>query len=52
MVVLDLSGLSLAVLVHGMQQVETCGRSPSFGYKGKPCEPQLVLAIGVRLVSL
>jgi hypothetical protein len=33
--------------VWGMQQVEACGHSPSFGYKGKICEPQSVLATGV-----
>jgi hypothetical protein len=35
---LDLLGLSLVVLVCGMQQVEACGHSPRFGYKGKTCE--------------
>jgi hypothetical protein len=52
MVGLVLLGLSLVVLVRGMQQVEACGHSPGFVYKGKTCEPQSVLAIGVRPVRL
>jgi hypothetical protein len=38
--------------VRGMQQVEPCGNSPSFGNRGKTCEFWLVLATVVRLVSL
>jgi hypothetical protein len=32
--------------------VEAFGHSPGFGYKGETCEPWLVLATGVRPVSL
>jgi hypothetical protein len=49
---LILLGLSQVVLIRGMQQVEACGHSPGFGYKGKTCDPQSVLAIGVRPMSL
>jgi hypothetical protein len=49
---LILLDLSQVVLVHGMQHMEACGHSPGFGYKGKTCESQSVLAIGVRPVSL
>jgi hypothetical protein len=35
-----------------MQQVEACGHSLGFGYKGETCEPQSVLATGVRTMSL
>jgi hypothetical protein len=49
---LVLLGLSLVVLVRGMQQVEACGHSPGFGYKGKTCEPRSILVTGVRPVSL
>jgi hypothetical protein len=34
-----------------MQQMEACGHSPCFGYRGQTCELRLVLAIGVRPVS-
>jgi hypothetical protein len=40
------------VFVRGMQQVESCGHSPSFGYKDKTFEPRSVLATGVRPVRL
>jgi hypothetical protein len=39
-------------VVCGMQQVEACGHSPSFGNRGKTYKFWLVLAIGVRPVSL
>jgi hypothetical protein len=39
-------------LVWGMQQVEACRHSLGFGYKGETCEPQSVLATGVRTMSL
>jgi hypothetical protein len=44
--------LSQVVLVRGMQQVEGCGHSPGFGYKGETCEPRSILATGVRPVRL
>jgi hypothetical protein len=44
--------LSRVGLVWGMQQVEACGHSPNFGYKGKTCGPRSVLATGVRPVIL
>jgi hypothetical protein len=30
-----------------MQEVEACGHSPGFGYKGETSEPQSVLAQGL-----
>jgi hypothetical protein len=50
MVGLDLSGLILLVLAHGMQQ----GRSlcACFSYRWDACECWSVLAIGVTPVSL
>jgi hypothetical protein len=30
-----------------MQEVEACGHSPGFGYKGETCEPRSVLAQGL-----
>jgi hypothetical protein len=47
---LDLSGLSLVGLVHGMQQVQSL--HAWFGYWWDACERWSVLAIGVTLVSL
>jgi hypothetical protein len=49
---LILLGLSELVLVRGMQQVEACGHSPAFGYKGKNFEPRSLLDTGVRPLSL
>jgi hypothetical protein len=43
--------LGLVGSVCGMQQVEACGHSPSFGYRGETCELWLVLATGVRPVT-
>jgi hypothetical protein len=36
----------------GMLQVEACGHSHGFDYKGETCELWSVLATGVRPVSL
>jgi hypothetical protein len=50
--VVDPVGLNQVFFVCGMQLVEACGHSLGFGYKGKTCEPESVLATGVRPVSL
>jgi hypothetical protein len=47
---LDLSGLSLVSLVHGMKQVRSL--CAWFGYRWDACEHWLVLATGVTPVSL
>jgi hypothetical protein len=47
---LDLSGLSLISLVHGMQQVRNL--CAWFGYRWDVCERWILLATGVTPVSL
>jgi hypothetical protein len=47
---LDLSGISLVVLAHGMQQVQSL--CAWFGYMWDACERWSVLATGVTPVSL
>jgi hypothetical protein len=47
---LELSGLSLVGLVHGMQQVQSL--CAWFGYRWDACERWLVLATGVTPMSL
>jgi hypothetical protein len=44
--------LGLVGSVCGMLQVEACGHSADFGYRGETCELWSVLATGMRPVSL